>query len=173
MEMPKIKSFVVSALSTAVLLSACCSFAQLPQGRRSLRDMMRNRQNQSGGSAANGSRSSANATQPDSGASADGGNELTADLNFNQTPIDLVLETYSRMVGKTILKDPQTPSATITLKSESGQKLSKEEQIEAIEVILEMNDIHLEPYGEKFIRALPRKDVRKKGIPLMLPVKKR
>ena len=130
--------------------------------------MMRNRQNQSGGSAANGSRSSANATQPDSGASADGGNELTADLNFNQTPIDLVLETYSRMVGKTILKDPQTPSATITLKSESGQKLSKEEQIEAIEVILEMNDIHLEPYGEKFIRALPRKDVRKKGIPLIL-----
>ena len=91
-----------------------------------------------------------------------------SDLNFSQTPLDLVFETYGRMVGKTILKDPATPSATITLKSEPGQKLSKEEQIEAIEIILEMNGVHLEPYGEKFIRALPRKDVRKEGIPLIM-----
>jgi type II secretion system protein D len=71
------------------------------------------------------------------------------------------------MVKKTILKDPQVPAATITLKSEPGQKLSEEDQIEAIEVVLEMNGVHLEPYGEKFIRALPRKDARKEGIPLL------
>ena len=89
-------------------------------------------------------------------------------LNFNQTAIDLVFEAYGRMVGKTILKDPQCPAATITLKSEKGQKLTKEEQIEAIEVVLEMNGVHLEPYGEKFMRALPRKDARKEGIPLIM-----
>ena len=92
----------------------------------------------------------------------------SSDLNFNQTPIDLVFETYSRMVGKTILKDPQVPNANITLKSESGQKLTEEEQIEAIEIVLEMNGVHLEPYGESFIRALPRKDARKEGIPLIM-----
>ena len=31
-----------------------------------------------------------------------------------------------------------------------------------------MNGIHLEPYGEKFCRAIPRKDVRKDGIPLIM-----
>ena len=64
--------------------------------------------------------------------------------------------------------DAATPKATITLKNESGQKLTDAEWLEAIEVVLEMNGIHLEPYGEKFIRALPRKEVRKEGIPLLM-----
>ena len=91
-----------------------------------------------------------------------------SELNFNQAPIDMVFETYGKMVGKTILRDPQVPAATITLKSEAGQKLTLEEQIEALEVVLEMNGIHMEPYGEKFMKALPRKEVRKEGIPLIM-----
>jgi general secretion pathway protein D len=130
-----------------------------------------------GGNLRDSLRRRVNAVQPElartSGAEAKSDESAEAkaeasDLNFSQTPLDLVFETYGRMVGKTILKDPATPSATITLKSEPGQKLSKEEQIEAIEIILEMNGVHLEPYGEKFIRALPRKDVRKEGIPLIM-----
>lgn len=109
----------------------------------------------------------ASAPQAETAAAAEGETAVSSDLNFNQTPLDLVFETYSRMVKKTILKDPQVPAATITLKSEPGQKLSEEDQIEAIEVVLEMNGVHLEPYGEKFIRALPRKDARKEGIPLL------
>ena len=109
----------------------------------------------------------ASAPQAETAAAAEGETAVSSDLNFNPPPLDLVFETYSRMVKKTILKDPQVPAATITLKSEPGQKLSEEDQIEAIEVVLEMNGVHLEPYGEKFIRALPRKDARKEGIPLL------
>ena len=87
---------------------------------------------------------------------------------FEAAPVDMVYKVYSEMVGKTILVDPATPKATITLKNESGKKLTDAEWLEAIEVILEMNGIHLEPYGEKFIRALPRKEVRKEGIPLIM-----
>ena len=95
--------------------------------------------------------------------------EPVSDLNFNQTPIDLVLETYAKMTGKTIMKDPQTPSANISLKSAPGQKLTKAEQLEALEVVLEMNGVHLEPYGEKFVRALPRNKVRTDGaIPFIV-----
>lgn len=90
-------------------------------------------------------------------------------LNWDAAPVDIVLQTYSEQTDKTILKDPEAPSPTITLKTREGQKLTKEEYLHAIEVVLEMNGIHLEPYGEKFIRALPRKDVRKKGIPLVSP----
>ncbi len=89
-------------------------------------------------------------------------------LNWDAAPVDLVLQTYGEQVGKTILKDPQVPNANITLKSREGQKLSVDEYLEAIDVVLEMNGIHLEPYGESFIRALPRREVRKEGIPLFM-----
>lgn len=92
-------------------------------------------------------------------------------LNWDAAPIDLVLQTYGEQVGKTILKDPQVPNANITLKSREGQKLSVEEYLEAIEVVLEMNGVHLEPYGDSFIRALPRREVRKEGIPLFMDPK--
>ena len=89
-------------------------------------------------------------------------------LNWDAAPVDIVLQTYAEQTDKTVLKDPAAPTPTITLKTREGQKLTREEYLEAIEVVLEMNGIHLEPYGERFIRALPRKDVRKEGIPLIM-----
>ena len=91
-------------------------------------------------------------------------------LNWDATPVDIVFQTYGEQVGRTILKDPAVPNATITLKSREGQKLTKEEYLEAIEVVLEMNGIHLEPYGEKFMRAVPRGKARKEGIPLYMDI---
>ena len=89
-------------------------------------------------------------------------------IEFNAAPVDMVFEVYQDLVGKTVLKDPQAPQATITLKPQKGQDLSVEDKVEAIETVLEMNGIHMEPYGEKFVRAIPRKDVRKDGIPLIM-----
>ena len=91
-------------------------------------------------------------------------------LNWDAAPVDIVFQTYGEQVGKTILKDPGVPNATITLKSREGQKLTKDEYLEAIEVVLEMNGIHLEPYGEKFMRAIPRGKARKEGIPLYMDI---
>ena len=95
-------------------------------------------------------------------------NPEASDLNFNSAPLDLVLEVYSKLVGKTVLKSPDAPNPVITLQTRPGQKLSSEEKIEALETVLEMNNVHLEPYGEKFVRALPRGKVRKDGIPLLM-----
>ena len=89
-------------------------------------------------------------------------------IEFNQAPVEMVFKVYGELKGVTVLKDPQTPSATITLQPLQGQELTDEDKIEAIETVLEMNGIHLEPYGEKFCRAIPRKDVRKDGIPLIM-----
>ena len=82
-------------------------------------------------------------------------------IEFNAAPLEMVFTVYQDLIGKTVLKDPQTPAATITLQPKKGQELTNEDKIEAIETVLEMNGIHIEPYGEKFVRALPRKDVRK------------
>ena len=89
-------------------------------------------------------------------------------LNFNQAPVEMVFEAYSKLVGKTIVRDPAAPTPTITLQTNAKQKLTNEDQIALLELVLEMNGIHLEDYGEKFIRALPRGKVRKEGIPMIL-----
>ena len=89
-------------------------------------------------------------------------------LAFNQAPLDLVLEAYAAEVGKTIIPAPDLPKSTITLRSLEGQTLSKTEYLEAIEVTLTMNGVVLEPRGDKFLRALPRKTVRTHGIALRM-----
>ena len=89
-------------------------------------------------------------------------------LAFNQAPLDLVLEAYAAEVGKTVIPAPDLPKATITLRSLEDQVLTKAEYLEAIEVTLTMNGVVLEPRGEKFLRALPRKTVRTHGIPLLM-----
>ncbi len=91
-----------------------------------------------------------------------------SDVNFQNAALDIVFEAYAQLVNKTVLKDPGVPSVTITIQSAPGQKLSKEEQIFVIEEALEMNGVHMESYGEKFVRALPRDKVRQEGIPLII-----
>ena len=89
-------------------------------------------------------------------------------LNWDASPVDIVLQAYAESIDKIVLKDPGVPNATISLKARDGQQLTLEEYLEAIEVVLEMNGVHIEPYGEKFIRAIPRNKARKEGIPLIL-----
>jgi len=116
------------------------------------------------------------AATPSAAPAAEGSGEPAGDpkeapaLNWDATSVDIVFQAYGEQVGKTILRDPAVPNATITLKSREGQTLTKEEYLEAIEVVLEMNGIHLEPYGEKFIRAVQRGKARKEGIPLYMDV---
>ena len=53
-------------------------------------------------------------------------------IEFNAAPLDMVFTVYQDLVGKTVLKDPQTPAATMTLQPKKGQELSNEDKIEAI-----------------------------------------
>ena len=89
----------------------------------------------------------------------------------DDTPVSMYLTVYGELVGKTVLVDPQVPKTAFGLHPQKDQKLTEEDKIEAIETVLEMNGVHLEPFGEKFVRALPRKSVRKEGIPLYLDEK--
>ena len=94
--------------------------------------------------------------------------DKASDINFKDAALEIVFEAYSQLVGRTVLKDPSVQSVAITIQSAPGQKLTKEEQIFVIEEALEMNGVHMEMYGEKFVRALPRDKVRQEGIPLIL-----
>ena len=48
-------------------------------------------------------------------ASAVGESEGASDLNFKDAPGDMVFEVYGKLIDRTVLKDPQTPTVTITL----------------------------------------------------------
>ncbi len=92
----------------------------------------------------------------------------TPALKFDNAPADIILQAYAQETGKTLLMAPDAPKANITLKSQPDVQLTKEEYIEAIEVVLSMNGIVLEPFGEKFIKVLARKTVRTDGIKIVM-----
>jgi len=150
-----IKKTFAFLVSLTGLFAAMDASAQAAQPRRNLLSR-------------NAAASQAQATDQSAPASDSDDPKEAPALNWDAAPVDIVLQTYAEQTDRTILKDPAVPSPTITLKTREGQKLTKEEYLEAIEVVLEMNGIHLEPYGERFIRAIPRKDVRKEGIPLIM-----
>ncbi|MDD2597842.1 MAG: type II secretion system secretin GspD [Kiritimatiellae bacterium] len=89
-------------------------------------------------------------------------------LKFNSTAVDIVLMAYAEETGKTLLMAPDVPKANITLNSQPGVILSRDEFVEAIEVVLSMHGIVLEPYGDKFVKVLARKTVRTDGIKIVM-----
>ena len=158
------RTLVLCLMSFALVAVASAQEAAAPAARRpSPFGRLRSQNRQPASAAPAAPAASAETSLPNT--SVDSGGRS---IEFNAAPVDMVFEVYQDLVGKTVLKDPQAPQATITLKPQKGQELSVEDKIEAIETVLEMNGIHMEPYGEKFVRALPRKDVRKDGIPLIM-----
>ena len=156
------KSFVFCLMSFVLVMAASAQ-----QGLRPGRTLG-SRFGRPATSAQPATRNAQPATSGSTSASANADAAGGRSIEFNAAPVDMVFTVYQNLVDKTVLKDPQTPAATITLQPKKGQELSDEDKIEAIETVLEMNGIHIEPYGEKFVRALPRKDVRKDGIPLIM-----
>ena len=92
----------------------------------------------------------------------------TPALKFDNAPADIILQAFAQETGKTLLMAPDVPKANITLKSQPDMQLTKDEYIEAIEVVLSMNGIVLEPFGEKFVKVLARKTVRTDGIKIVM-----
>lgn len=90
-------------------------------------------------------------------------------LKFEKAPAEILLRAYADVTGKTLLIAPNVPKAdNISLRSQPGVMLAKEEYLRAIETVLSMHNIALEPAGEKFLRVLPGGDLRKMGVRTVL-----
>ncbi len=83
-------------------------------------------------------------------------------LKFSSTPLDIVLQDYSEKTGKTLLRAPGLPSPTFTLRSQGT--LAIDEYLSAVETVLSMHGIGLVATGEKFIRVVPIKNVRREPM---------
>ncbi len=72
--------------------------------------------------------------------------------NFAGVDVNQVLEQYSELVGRTLLR-AGLPTASITLKTQTP--LTRTEAKEALEAVLALNGITVIPIGKKFLKVLP------------------
>jgi len=73
-------------------------------------------------------------------------------INFQGVDLSQVLEVYSQLVGRTLLR-AALPSAQIVLKT--ATPLTKTEAIEALQAVLSLNGVAVVNVGEKFVKVVP------------------
>ncbi len=162
------KGLILFFIAFAVVSSLMAQVANRPSGLSSLRDRLANRRpNQTQPQAP-----STGATTMEDVKNAPRGTNGVPAFVFDQAPLEIVLAAYAEQANKTIIPAPDLPKATITLKSLEGQEFTKEEYLTAIEAKLVMEGVVLEPFGEKFLRAFPRKTIRTSGIKTKMIVDK-
>ena len=91
-------------------------------------------------------------------------------LNYVETALDIVLQDYAQRTKRIVIKAPNLPAPTITLQSIPGVSISDEEYLGAIQRILSINGIELEPEGDTFLRVLPSAEASKYGSKTVFPV---
>ena len=84
------------------------------------------------------------------------------ELKFENSPSDIVLQTYARETGRTLLIAPDAPKANISLRSQTP--LNRREYLQAIQTVLRMNNIALLPVGDKFLKVVPASTVLASAI---------
>jgi general secretion pathway protein D len=73
-------------------------------------------------------------------------------INFQGVDVNQVLEIYSQLVGRTLLR-AGLPAAQIVLKTQTP--LTKTEAIQALQAVLALNGIAVVNIGDKFVKVLP------------------
>lgn len=86
-------------------------------------------------------------------------------IKFSESPLDMVLDQYSRVTGKTMLLSPGLPTVSITLFSQQDD-MSEEDFLLAMKTLLSMNGVALIPIGEEFVKVVPTKDLGPSGMPI-------
>lgn len=92
---------------------------------------------------------------------APGAGEKLVSLNFRDAPLDQVLQFYSEITGRTLIKSPGI-NATITLRGQT--RLTQTEALQAIESVLAMNNVTLVPMGEKFLKVVQPTAARQEAM---------
>ena len=74
-------------------------------------------------------------------------------IHFESADVNQVLEVYSDLVGRTLLRPATLSGGQIVLKTKTA--LTKSELIQALQAVLAMNGISLVNIGDKFVKVLP------------------
>ncbi len=92
------------------------------------------------------------------------GPERQISVSFRDSPLDMVLEFYAGLTGRTMIRAPGV-DATITLRGQT--RMTEREALIAIESILAMHNVALVPMGDRFLRVVQPGAVRQEGLPIL------
>ena len=81
---------------------------------------------------------------------------------FQDAPLDVFLDEYSKLTGRTMIKAPGV-NATFTFKAKVA-KLTRAEMIQAMDSLLSMNNLALVPLGSRFYRVVPIANATTEGL---------
>ncbi len=84
-------------------------------------------------------------------------------IDFRQADLNQVLDIYSSLVNRTILRPATLPAPTVTLKTQT--LLTKKEAVQALDAVLALNGITMVNAGDKFVKALPEAQSISAGAP--------
>jgi len=84
-------------------------------------------------------------------------------INFPATDLNQVLQIYSELVGRTVLRPTSLPAPTITLKTQTP--LTRREAIQAFDAVLALNGIATVNVGDKFVKVVPMAQAGQVGAP--------
>ena len=90
-------------------------------------------------------------------------------LSYVEAALDIVLQDYAQRTKRIVIKAPNLPAPMITLQSIPGVKITDEEYLGAIERVLAVNGIVIEPEGDTFLRVLPSAEASKYGSKTVFP----
>ncbi|MFN7141690.1 MAG: secretin N-terminal domain-containing protein, partial [Limisphaerales bacterium] len=86
----------------------------------------------------------------------------TTPLNLENMPLAQVLDIYSELVDRTILRSTQLPvTQFITLRTRG--RITRAEAITALETVMAMNGITIIPVGDRFIKVVPGAEAGTQG----------
>jgi general secretion pathway protein D len=84
-------------------------------------------------------------------------------INFPATDLKDVLQIYSELVNRTLLRPANLGAPQITLKTQTP--LTKKEAIQAFEAVFALNGISLINIGDKFVKVVPAAQANQEGAP--------
>jgi len=84
-------------------------------------------------------------------------------INFPATDLNQVLQIYSELVGRTVLRPTTLPAPTITLKTQTP--LTRKEAIQAFDAVLALNGIATVNVGDKFVKVIATTQAGNVGAP--------
>jgi len=84
-------------------------------------------------------------------------------INFPATDLNQVLQIYSELVGRTVLRPTSLPAPTISLKTQTP--LTRHEAIQAFDAVLALNGIAVVNVGDKFVKVVPNAQAGQVGAP--------
>jgi len=93
-------------------------------------------------------------------------NDVSASLRFEKTQLELVLNVFGELTGRSIIRGANLPQVVIDFKPQGP--MSESDAIEAIQALLAANELGLVPLGDKFIQVLPTALMEKDSPPFLL-----